>query len=385
MSELSRHLLLKGIEEEVYTGTPDGTIVGISHRAKEALKGFQTEPDCRNAEFVSPPIRDYEELGCVLMGERRQFREWLKTEGEFTLIPGATMSTGDSTQFHISDETNPYYRYIRDTYFTRVVTASAHINIGLDDVETIMRASRLLRMEACLFLALSAASPFLDGKTTGFHSQRWAQFPHTPSYVPLFESHTDYVNFVEDAIVDGRMQNGRHLWISARPNGENVPHELNRIELRVCDRIDDPQHLIAITALTEARIHQLQDDPTLDPLVLSRIPSATRLDDLMEINDQNNQAVMKSSLNAVVRHWHDGERMEVREWLEIYYHDAMITAREYGFCNYLSPLREILDEGNVAIRWLEKHKEGKSVNRIIQDAIPEMIAAEDEHRLRVCK
>jgi gamma-glutamyl:cysteine ligase YbdK (ATP-grasp superfamily) len=40
---------------------------------------------------------------------------------------------------------------------------------------------RLLRCEAALLLALSASSPFLDGQATGAHSQRWLQFPLTPT------------------------------------------------------------------------------------------------------------------------------------------------------------------------------------------------------------
>ena len=384
MSQASDNLLLKGLEEEVYTGTSDGTIIGMSHRAKAALPGFMTEPDCRNTEFISPPQRDYEEIGCTLMRLRRVLRDWLSTQGDYTLIPGATLSTGDSSQFHISDPDNAYYRYIRDTYFTRVVTASAHINIGLDDAETIIRASRLLRMEACLFLALSASSPFLDGRASGYHSQRWAQFPHTPAYVPLFESHADYIRFVHEAIADGRMQNTRHLWISARPNGAGVPEQINRIELRICDQTADPRRLVALTALLEARMWMLLDDPALDPLAASELPAATRLDDLMEINDFNNTAVMTHSLDATVRHWRDGRRIAVRDWLEQFYAESLTAARQRGFCTHLSPIRDILVTGNTAQNWLRQHEQGSSVQQIIQRAIAEMAEAEVEHAARVC-
>src|SRR5438067_1810379 len=114
MSEANPHLLLKGLEEEVYTGTPEGDIVGMSHKVKEALEGFTTEPDCRNTEFITEPLRDYDDLACAVMTRRRQLREWLRTQGSYTLIPGATLSTGDSTRFFISDPHNEYYRYIRD-------------------------------------------------------------------------------------------------------------------------------------------------------------------------------------------------------------------------------------------------------------------------------
>ena len=384
MSQANSHLLLKGLEEEVYTGTPDGTVVGMAHLAKKALEGFTTEPDCRNTEFISPPQRGYDEIACTLMRLRRVLRDWLTTQGDYTLIPGGTLSTGDSSVFHISDPDNAYYRYIRDTYFTRVVTASAHISIGLDDAETIIRASRLLRMEACLFLALSASSPFLDGRTTGRHSQRWAQFPHTPSYVPLFESHADYIKFVHDSIAAGQMQNSRHLWISARPNGTGVPEQINRVELRICEQTPDPRKLVALTALLEARIWMLLENPTLDPLASSLLPGATRLDDLMEINDFNNTAVMTHSLDATVRHWHDGRKLPVRDWLEQFYAEATTAARQRGFASYLSPIRDILTTGNTAQQWLRQHEQGASVQEVIRRAIAEMAEAEVEHTARVC-
>lgn len=384
MNGPSENLLTKGLEEEVYTGTDDGVIVGMSHKAKAELEGFATEPDCRNTEFVTEPFRDYDELSCTLMAQRRRLREWLKTQGPYTLIPGATLSTGDSGVFLISDESNAYYRYIRDTYGTRVVTASAHISIGIDDAETIVRASRLLRMEASLFLALTASSPFLDGKATGYHSTRWKQFPHTPSYVPLFESPAHYQRFIHDSIAAGTMQNTRHLWVSARPNGLGVPEDINRVELRVCDQLSDPRQLTAVTALLEARIWQLLEDPSLDPLQQTELPPSTRMADLMAINDENNTAVTARSLDAVVRHWRDGKKLSVRDWVEHYLADASHTARQRGFAPCLGPVRDILTHGNTAQRWLKRHRQGVSVRDVIRRAIVEMAEAEVEHTARVC-
>ena len=45
--------LTKGIEEEVYTGTWQGEVVGLSHRVAAAFPGFTTEPDARNVEFTT--------------------------------------------------------------------------------------------------------------------------------------------------------------------------------------------------------------------------------------------------------------------------------------------------------------------------------------------
>ena len=52
-----------------------------------------TEPDRRNLEYVTDPIRDYAELPEALLAPRRTLRQWLQKR-ELTLLPGSTMSMG---------------------------------------------------------------------------------------------------------------------------------------------------------------------------------------------------------------------------------------------------------------------------------------------------
>ncbi|MFM6219100.1 MAG: glutamate--cysteine ligase, partial [Dolichospermum sp.] len=250
-------VLLKGFEIEMYTGTPQGDIVGLSDKIFTNLDGFMREPDSRNVEYITQPSMSYDNLLCALLAPRRKLRNYLQGLDNYTLIPGSTLSLQGSQRFFRSDPTNPYHDYIEQTYGTKVVTASVHINVGISDPEVLMRACRVIRMEAPLFLAMSASSPFLDGKTTGYHSTRWAIFPQTPDHVPLFTSHAHHVQWVNEQIGASKMQNVRHLWISVRPNGDRRPYELNRLELRICDLVTDPIALLAITALLEARLIQI--------------------------------------------------------------------------------------------------------------------------------
>ena len=178
-------LLSKGFEIEMYTGTPQGDIVGLSDKIVGSLDGFVREPDSRNVEYITPPFHDYDRLLCELVRPRVRLRNYLKRLGDYTLIPGSTLSLGGSDRFWRSDPNNPYHAYIEQTYGTKVVTASVHINIGISDPEVLMRACRLIRVEAPLYLALSASSPFLDGATTGYHSTRWQLFPSNSSACPL--------------------------------------------------------------------------------------------------------------------------------------------------------------------------------------------------------
>ncbi|MDA0991484.1 MAG: glutamate-cysteine ligase family protein, partial [Verrucomicrobia bacterium] len=133
-------LLQKGIEEEVYTGTRQGDVVGMSHEIAADLQGFVTEPDARNSEYALPPIRCYQELGHSILCARRTLRRYLKKRGDYTLLPGSSLALGDTSVFIRSNPNNPYHDYIEKTYGTKVVTASTHINIGVENPEELIRA-----------------------------------------------------------------------------------------------------------------------------------------------------------------------------------------------------------------------------------------------------
>jgi len=377
-------LLSKGFEIEMYTGTPQGDIVGLSDQIVASLDGFVREPDSRNVEYITPPSHQYDQLLCELVHPRVRLREYLQRLGDYTLIPGSTLSLGETNRFYRSDPNNPYHAYIEQTYGTKVVTTSVHINVGISDPEVLMRACRLIRVEAPLYLAMSASSPFLDGKATGYHSTRWGTFPQTPAYVPLFESHAHHIQWVEAQLAAGTMQNVRHLWVSVRPNGDRRPYDLNRLELRICDLVSDPIALLAITALLEARLWQLIEDPGLDPLEKSTISATNRSEELIALTTANEAAAAQHSLDAQLRHWQDGRTILARDWVAEIYQEVWAIAKQRGFSCFLSPLPKILQEGNEAQQWLKLHSCGLDVRRVITQASLAMQEQEQELEDKLC-
>nr|WP_199323883.1 MULTISPECIES: glutamate--cysteine ligase [unclassified Leptolyngbya] len=375
-------MLSKGFEIEVYTGTPQGDVVGMSDEIVAALDGFVREPDSRNVEYTTPPCFRYERSLCDLVTPRLRLRQFLKSKGDYTLIPGSTLPlAGQGDRFWRSDPANPYHDYIEKTYGTKVVTASVHINIGISDPEVLMRACRLVRMEAPLYLALSAASPWFNGEMTGYHSTRWGLFPKTPAHVPIFESHAHFIRWTEEQIAIGTMQNVRHLWSAVRPNGDRRPYNLNRLELRICDLVSDPIALLAVTALLEARLQQLIADPSLDPLQQSKLNA----EDLVEIANENEAAAAKSSLDAELRHWQDGQPILAREWIEQLYAETFAIAKKAGFSCFLLPVKKILREGNEAQRWIKLSEQGLNNREILVQSIQAMQLREKELEGQICQ
>ena len=374
-------LLSKGFEVEMYTGTPQGAIVGLSDKIVRALDSFVREPDSRNVEYTTAPFCGYDRLLCALLKPRQALREYLRQLGDYTLIPGSTMSLGDTSRFCRSDPGNPYHTYIEETYGTDVVTASIHINVGVEDLELLIQACRLVRVEAALYLALSASSPFIDGKVTGYHSTRWQMFPKTPRDVPLFSSHNHFVRWTEEQLAAKTMRNVRHLWSAVRPNGDRRPYNLNRLELRICDLVVDPLALLAITAFLEARMMQMMANPELDPLAQSSLSP----EELVAIADENEIAAAKHSLDAELRHWRDGRKITAKDWIEEIYQEVYPLAKQQGFACFLSPLKKIIREGNTAQKWLKSYEKGMSATEIIQKDIQNIAQQERDLEYAVCQ
>lgn len=358
---MSGPLLTKGFEVEMFTGRRDGTVVGCAAEAARALEGFVTEPDNRNLEYTTPPDADYHRQLGFLLAPRQKLRSWLAQQ-DLTLLPGSTLSLGDSTSFVRSDPENAYHSSIERLYGTRVVTASVHINLGLEAMEPLFAGLRLLRCEGALLLALSTSSPFLDGQPTGAQSQRWLQFPLTPPEVPLFIDHGHYVIWMQEQLAQGSMLNVRHLWTSVRPNGDRRPQSLNRLEIRICDLISDPRLLLAVTAWAELRLLQLMGAPHRhDPLLASALSPA----ELAILADQNDKLVAQSGLDATLCHWRTGESIRARQWFEEELAAMAPLAQKLALGPTLEPLKAVLRLGSESIRWLERHRAGEPIDRIL--------------------
>lgn len=359
-------LLRKGLEEEVYTGSQNGDVIGLSARIAADLAGFSTEPDARNVEYTTAPYREYDILIARLMAKRCRLRRYLDELDSLTLVPGSTLSLAPDEEFVLSNPNNPYYVYIRDTYGTQVVTASTHINLGIEDPNELLRACRVLRCEASLYLALTAASPFLKGELTGSHSTRWALFPKTPKSAPFFTDHGHFIQWMEKQLETGAMRNPRHLWLAIRANGPATPHDLNRLELRICDRISTPQMLGAITALFEARVWQVLENPELDPL--SEHSDA----ELRALADRNEDSVAHSSLEAEVTDWRTGKTLLASELIRDHLASALETAQAHGFEEQLEPIWGVIENGNPAQRWIRSCEHGRTPREVLTAEIREL-------------
>ena len=365
--------LFKGFEVELFTGSQNSHI-GISDNIAKTFPDFVQEPDNRNVEYITTPEKDYKVLYKKLLTPRRDLRKWLKAK-DLTIIPSSTLCFNHNSQFQRSDINNIYHQYIQDQYGISIATTSVHINIGIDDLEKLFSAVRLIRCEASLYLSLSASSPFLNNKITSNHSQRWMQFPKTPNKVPFFLNHKEYIKWIYENIANGTMQNVRHFWSSIRPNGPKRPLILDRLELRVCDFVADIDLLLGITALLELRILYLFENiEKIDPLN----SSIFSMEELSQICDKNEIEAAKNSLNAELINWKDGKKVICKEWIKNLLDEVSLTAEKFNMNHLLIPIYKVLEEGNQSMKWIQKFEDGLSIEEIMKCAIDDMVRREEE-------
>jgi glutamate---cysteine ligase / carboxylate-amine ligase len=147
-------------------------------------------------------------------------------------------------------------------------TFSLHVHVGVRGADRAVRVCDRLRLVLPELLALSANSPFLDGRNSGLHSARTQIFTKSfprcgiPDPFGGWAGYADYVDFL---IATNSIVEQTQIWWSVRPH-----HSFGTVELRICDAQTSAADSTALEALITACIAQAaldEDDqvPSQDP------------------------------------------------------------------------------------------------------------------------
>jgi glutamate---cysteine ligase / carboxylate-amine ligase len=133
-------------------------------------------------------------------------------------------------------------------------TFSLHVHVGVRGADRAVRVCDRLRPVLPDLLALSANSPFLDGRNSGLHSVRsqifTKSFPRCgiPDSFGGWPGYADYVDFL---IATNSIVEQTQIWWSVRPH-----HSFGTVELRICDAQTSAADSTALEALVTACIVQ---------------------------------------------------------------------------------------------------------------------------------
>jgi carboxylate-amine ligase len=124
-----------------------------------------------------------------------------------------------------------------------------HVHVGIKDRDLAIQIMNEARYFLPHLLALSTNSPFWIGRNTGFKSFRtrvFGRFPRTD--IPeLFETASDFDEYIRILVNTGSIDNGRMIWWDVRPHPV-----FSTIEFRVCDVPMRADESIALAALVQA-------------------------------------------------------------------------------------------------------------------------------------
>jgi carboxylate-amine ligase len=133
-------------------------------------------------------------------------------------------------------------------------TWSMHVHVGIRGAERAIAVCDHLRGTLPALLALSANSPFLDGRDTGLASVRTEIFTRTFPRCGVHEPFGDwstYAEFIDMLTATASIVEATQLWWSVRPH-----HLFGTVELRICDAQTRGEESFALAALLTACIAQ---------------------------------------------------------------------------------------------------------------------------------
>jgi glutamate---cysteine ligase / carboxylate-amine ligase len=146
-------------------------------------------------------------------------------------------------------------------------TFGIHVHVGIHGADRAIAVCDRLRPLLPELLALSANSPFLDGRDSGLHSARTQIFTRNfprcgvPDHYGSFQAYADYVDFLRQM---GSIVEATQIWWSIRPH-----HSFGTVELRICDAQTSGDESLALAGILIAAIAQAAiDDDDGKPLAV---------------------------------------------------------------------------------------------------------------------
>jgi glutamate---cysteine ligase / carboxylate-amine ligase len=137
-------------------------------------------------------------------------------------------------------------------------TWSLHVHVGVRGADRAVAVCDHMRGVLPMLLALSANSPFLDGRDTGLQSVRTEiftrTFPRCGIHEP-FGGWSAYRDFIDLLVRTNSIVEATQLWWSVRPH-----HTFGTVELRICDAQTRGEESFGLGALITACIAQAAID-----------------------------------------------------------------------------------------------------------------------------
>ncbi len=239
----------------------------------------------------------------------------------------------------------------------RIITFGLHVHVGVDTGDkAIMICDRILQHLPTL-LALSANSPFWQGRNTGLHSQRSKIMETLPTagLPPLMRNWSEYAWLLNNLVDTGFIKTIRELWWDVRPH-----HNFGTVEVRICDMPPCLDQVLAITALIQCLVHDLSQEIDEGTYQFDCHPFLIR---------QNKWRAARYGMDARLVDSGSHKPVPARDVVHRLVERLHDRAQELDCANYLEKLHEMADQPTGSVMQLQVFRETDDLAEVVRRMI----------------
>lgn len=248
-------LLDPGTLSTVDAGAGAVAALGERHHGHVTHEFFESQ-----VEYSSPVFRTLDEAQSALVRFRVDLATWALDHGVMVASAGTPYRTTAGGQLHSAQRYRSIGRDIAGMAADHQINGM-HVHVGIASREEGVHAVNALRPWLPILLALSANSPFWQGRDTGWsswrslHSRRWTTYGIPPRFETV-EAYDHALGALDGlgATSDAGTVNWNVRLSAAHPT----------IETRVCDGQLDAASTVALAALIRALVHGAGSSPIAD-------------------------------------------------------------------------------------------------------------------------
>ena len=368
---MTSHSYRFGIEEEYFLadaetrGTPRRSVKPFHAEAAERLPEIGRELLQCQVEVCTPPSTEFADARAVLGRQRAALADLGRRHGLLVFAAG-THPVADWAR-QLPTKGDRYRGILKDVGLAgrRSLICGMHVHVEVPDPDArVALMNRLLPFQP-LLLALSASSPFWQGKPTGLTAYRISAFGELPrtGLPELFPDTAAYERYVRIMTRAGSIQDASFLWWSLRPS-----IKFPTLELRIadsCTRLDDA---ITIAALFRCLVRLAVRRPELN----AALDAVSRA-----LAEENLWRAQRSGTEAELIEEADEEAHLFADALDRLLALIAEDAEALGCTAEVARARTILAEGTSADRQIaifEETRTGDTSNRQALDAVVDWLA-----------
>ena len=255
-----------GLEEEFALLDPSS--LGMVPRFEELRDAASADPvlaDSTAGELISSEIEIRSgrcaDLAAAFAAQRERRRRLFGLAASHGISLGATgthpwadyreQKIIDTEHYHRVEDGLKYVAWRNNTF-------SLHVHVGMRGADRAVLVCDRLRPVLPLLLAISANSPFLDGRDSGLHSARsqifTKSFPRcgVPDAFGTWQAYAEYIDFL---VRTRSIVEYTQVWWSVRPH-----FSFGTVEVRICDAQMTAQESEGLAALIVACVAQAARD-----------------------------------------------------------------------------------------------------------------------------